>query len=161
MRFTTFVCSLALSMMVGCNAQPEIDLEAERSSLISADQAWYEAYSASDDPADAFIARVLDDATLLPPDNPLARGKEAIRAVIAGLEAMPGFSVTWRAEVADVGSGGDLGFTRGSYQMRMESPEGPITIDGKYLTIWKRQPDGTWMVAADMFNANGPPTSQS
>ena len=36
----------------------------------------------------------------------------------------------------------------------------PITIDGKYITVWKKQSDGTWRVTADMFNANGPPTPQ-
>jgi hypothetical protein len=53
-----------------------------------------------------------------------------------------------------------MGYTIGTYEMQMEGPDGPITIDGKYLTVWKRQPDDTWLVTADMFNANGPPTPQ-
>ena len=42
----------------------------------------------------------------------------------------------------------------------MEGPEDPISIDGKYMTVWKKQSDGTWRVTADMFNANGPPDPQ-
>jgi len=40
-----------------------------------------------------------------------------------------------------------------------KDPEGmPIRIDGKYLTVWQKQADGAWMITADMFNADGPPT---
>jgi ketosteroid isomerase-like protein len=158
MRITTALSSLTLMTVVGCTPQPAIDLDAERNAIMSADRAWAEAYAASDSPADAFVAQLTDDATLLPPDAPLAQGTEAIHAVISELEAMPGFSVTWGPDMAEVGSGGDLGFTIGNYQMQMEGPEGPMSIDGKYLTVWKKQLDGTWMVIADMFNAVGPPT---
>lgn len=99
----------------------------------------------------------MEDATLLPPDAPLAEGREAIRGVIEMLEGMPGFSVSWAPVAADVGSGGDLGYTRGTYEMTMDGPDGPMTIVGKYLTIWKKRADGTWMMTADMFNADAPP----
>lgn len=138
---------------------PEVDLDAERAALMQADRAWFEAYSRSDSPPDAFVNLVADETYLLPPDMPLARGKEAIRSIIAQLEAMPGFSITWSPSAAEVGGAGDLGFTIGAYEMRMDDPEGkPIRIDGKYLTVWRKQADDTWMVAADMFNADGPPS---
>jgi ketosteroid isomerase-like protein len=28
-------------------------------------------------------------------------------------------------------------------------------LPGYSLTVWKKQPDGTWKIAVDMFNANG------
>ena len=160
MRFTAVLSPLTFLTVVGCSPQPQIDVDAERDVLMNADRAWFEAYAASDNPADVFAAQFVDDGSLLPPDAPLAQGKEAVHAAITGLEAMPGFSVTWAPDAADVGSGGDLGFTRGSYEMTVDSPEGPVAINGKYLTIWKKQADGTWMVTADMFNANGPPIPQ-
>ncbi len=160
MRCTTALSSLSLVLAAGCTPQPTVDLDAERNALMSADRAWAEAYAASDSPAEAFVAQLVDDATLLPPDAPLAQGTEAIRTVINELEAMPGFSVTWGPDMAEVGSGGGLGYTIGSYQMQMEGPEGAMIIDGKYLTVWQKQADGTWMVIADMFNANGPPGTQ-
>ena len=40
--------------------------------------------------------------------------------------------------------------------MEFQDPEGnPVEIDGKFMTVWKKQPDGTWKIAVDMFNANG------
>ena len=164
MRKLLSVASVFLFLTAGCAApveepEPEVDLAAARASLMQADQAWFEEYSASDNRPDTFVNRVADDANLLPPDAPMARGKEAIRDVIAMLEAMPGFSISWSATAAEVGSAGDMGYTIGTYEIGMEDPEGtPIRIDGKYLTVWKKQSDGAWMVTADMFNADGPPS---
>ena len=164
MRKLLSVASVFLLLAVGCAPAgeapaPEVDLEAERASLMQADEAWFEAYSTSDNPADVFVTLVVDDAYFLPPDAPLARGKEAIRAIIADLEAMPGFSIAWGPLAAEVGSAGDLGFTIGAYEMTVDGPDGtPIRIVGKYLTVWEKQSDGTWMVAADTFNADGPPS---
>ena len=160
MRFSASLASLTLLMTVGCSSQPEVDLNAERNALMGADRAWFEAYSGSDSPADAFTDQLTDDAYFLPPDAPLAQGKEAIHALITELEAMPGMSLTWSPVAADVGSAGDLGFTIGTYEMKLDGPEGPISIDGKYMTVWKKQADGSWKVTADMFNPNGPPTPQ-
>ena len=154
----------SLLLTVGCASSeapaPDIDLEAERASLMMADRDWFQAYSMSDSPVDVFVEALLDDAHLLPPAAPLASGKDAVAAVIASLEAMPGFSIQWSPTLADVGGSVDLGYTMGTYEMRLEGPDGqPMKIDGKYITVWKKQADGSWKVTADMFNADGPPTS--
>ncbi len=154
MRVQAVLSSLALVLLAGCATPPPVDVDAERSALMDADRAWAEAYQASDDPAGTFVGQMVEDAVLLPPDAPLAQGREAIGNVIDMLEALPGFNVTWGPVAADVGSGGDLGYTRGTYRITMDSPDGPVTIDGKYITVWKKQADGRWMVTADMFNAD-------
>jgi len=163
MRGFRALASLFLLTVLGCSqptqAPPKIDLEAERASLMQADRAWSESQVASDTPVDVIAAQFIENAYLLAPDAPLIEGSEAIRAVFASLEATPEYSLSWEPIVAEVGGAGDLGYTIGSYEMHM-APEGPpITIVGKYMTIWKKQPDGTWRVAADMFNADGPPVS--
>lgn len=159
MRVEVALSSLAL-VLAGCATTPPVDLDAERSALMDADRAWAEAYAASDDPAGTFVAQMVDDAVLLPPDAPLAQGTEAIRNVIDMLEGLPGFNVTWGPVAADVGSGGDLGYTRGTYRITMDGPDGPISIDGKYITVWEKQADGRWLVTADMFNADAPTAPQ-
>ncbi len=164
MRNLLSVTSVCLLLALGCapaptppEPEPVVDLEAERASLMVADQAWFEAYSTSETPADVFAGNVVDDSYLLPPGAPMSKGRESIREAIAGLEAMDGFSITWAPSAAQVGGDAQMGYTIGTYEMKM-APEGsPITINGKYLTVWEKQTDGSWMVSADMFNANGPP----
>ena len=35
--------------------------------------------------------------------------------------------------------------------------DGPAADDGKYIEIWKRQADGSWKIAYDIFNSDLPP----
>jgi ketosteroid isomerase-like protein len=136
---------------------PPVDLEAERASLMAADKAWSQAYSTSETPVDVLVDQFVEGGAVLAPGGPIAQGKEAVRAAFTQLETIPGFDLTFAASSAHVGGGGDLGYTIGTYEMTL-APEGqPIHISGKYMTVWQKQ-DGVWMVAADMFNDNGPPS---
>ncbi|TFG66422.1 MAG: DUF4440 domain-containing protein [Gemmatimonadales bacterium] len=157
--FLLFVLGSGPLLVISCSpaAEPpaqKADLDAERAALMEADRAMFEAYSTSDSPLDALMAHFVDDANVLPPDAPMARDKAESRAVFAALEAMPGYSLTWSPSKGDAGGG--LGYTIGTYQIKVQDPEGnPLAIDGKYMTVWEKQPDGSWKVAVDMFNANG------
>lgn len=159
MRRLLALPALSLFLAFGCSpaAEPPVqdsDTGAERAALIEADRAMFEAYSTSDSPLDALMAHFADEADVLPPDAPIARGKEESRAVFAALEAMPGYALTWSPSRGDVS--GDLGYTIGTYRIEIQDPEGnPLAIDGKYMTVWRKQPDGTWKVGVDMFNADG------
>ncbi len=152
--------AVSLFLAIGCAsvADPpvqELDLQAERAALLEVDRGVLEAYSTSDTPLDTLFSFFTDDAIVLPPGAPMARGKQESRAVFAALEAMPGYSLTWSASMADVGGVADLGYTIGTYHMAFQDPAGnPVEIDGKFMTVWKKQPDGTWRIAVDMFNAN-------
>jgi len=153
----------AVCLVLGCAPVAEspverFDLDAERAALMAADDAFSEAYSASDDKLETISAIFLDDANVLAPDMPMARGKEASIAIFAALEVLPEYSLSWKAEIAEVGGAVDLGYTIGPYHMEFQDPEGnPVVIDGKFMTIWKKQPDGSWKIAVDMFNSDGPP----
>ncbi len=163
MRQPLVLVTVILLLASGCTAtgetpRQEADLEAQRASLLEADRALAEAYSTSDTPLDAVFAFFADDARVLAPDVPIALGWEASRAVFAKLEALPGYSLSWSPTTADIGSAADLGYTIGTYHMQLPDDDGnTVEVDGKYLSLWKRQPDGSWKIAVDMFNSDGPP----
>ena len=58
----------------------------------------------------------------------------------------PGFQLQWKPLGADAAASGDLGYTWGQYEAV------PSGRRGHYLTIWKRQKDGSWKVVADVGN---------
>ena len=163
MRQLLVLVAVILLLGLGCTAAVEtsgqdIDLEAERALLLETDRTQAEAYSTSETPLDTIFASFAEDARVLAPGIPMAEGWEASRAVFAKLEALPGYSLEYSPAMADVGGAADLGYTIGTYHMKLPGSDGSIAeIDGKYLTIWKRQPDGNWKVAVDMFNTDGPP----
>jgi uncharacterized protein (TIGR02246 family) len=53
---------------------------------------------------------------------------------------------------------GDIGLSRGSYNVALTPKAGGDKIiaepDGKALTIYERQSDGTWKILYDCFNSN-------
>ncbi|NIP18433.1 MAG: DUF4440 domain-containing protein [Xanthomonadales bacterium] len=134
-------------------AGPSADHDADRDSLLAADEAW----SQSVNDTEAFLSRFTDDASFMPAGAPLARG-DAIRATWEALVSNPGFSLEWTATGAEVARSGDLGYTIGSFRLVLEVDGTPMAMIGKFSTVWKRHEDGSWKVQVDCFNADGPPT---
>ena len=146
----TFLAAVLLGM--GC--APAANVEQERTALLDRDRAW----SQTPPDLDKFVSFFDTEASFLPPNMPIATGTDAIREVMAELVSLPGFSVRWSAVKADVGRAGDLGYTQGTYELTLNDPtENPVTEKGKYVTVWKKQADGQWMVVADIFNPDEAP----
>ncbi len=54
--------------------------------------------------------------------------------------------------VKDAGSDGDLGYVRGTVVLVVGGEQVPATV--RYVTLWKRQPDGAWRIAVDISSAS-------
>ena len=67
------------------------------------------------------------------------------------------YQLTWTPTDAMMGPSGDMGYTWGHYEGRSKDANGnPVLTSGRFITIWRRQPDGTWKVVLDA-GANEPP----
>ncbi len=84
-------------------------------------------------------------------DEPLV-GVDNIRLGMNKSFQTPGFKLTWDPTKAEfVGSGGDLGYTIGRYEVKFTGNDGkPQSDHGTYLTTWKKQKDGSWKVVSDI-----------
>ena len=144
-------------LAVGCGPDSQsvpdsrdVDMEEIR----RADLAWVAAQAS--DGLDGTMLFYLDDAVLLPPDSPMAIGKEAIRKASATIDS-PGFSVSWKPMKIEVARSGDMAYSIDTFEGTGVDSEGsPIPVKGKAIVIWKKQPDGSWKVAADMFSPDSP-----
>jgi len=84
------------------------------------------------------------------------KGKAAIAKAIAS--DFTNSDLVWHANKAGVARSGELGYTSGTYEMRFKNAAGKMVLDkGKYLTVWKKQGNGSWNVLFDMFNTDLPP----
>jgi len=147
-------CSIVL-LAVGCNQRSAEMRAADEESLRKADIAWSK--TAENKQVDELVAYFLDDAVLLPSNEPMTTGKEDIRKMVSGMFSLPGFAFKWQPTKVDVSSSGDLAYTLGTYESSIDGPDGKPMMDrGKYATVWKKQPDGSWKVAVDMFNSDMP-----
>jgi uncharacterized protein (TIGR02246 family) len=136
-------------------ASPPDTRAADERAVREADAAWSKAAAAKD--VEAYLSFFAEDALALPPNAPMLTGKESIRKRMSELMANPGFSESWQASKAEASRGGDLAYTVGTYQLTLNDAKGkPVTDRGKYVTVWKKQPDGKWKAVADMGNSDLP-----
>lgn len=96
-----------------------------------------------------------DNARLLPPNSQLLEGKSAIGAFFqsmldAGVKSL-------ELESLDVLEAGDVTIDVGRYRLSME-PAGAGLIEdvGKYVVVFRRQPDGSHRMIIDTFNSDLP-----
>jgi len=100
----------------------------------------------------AFEHFAAPDVAFIDTDPRHYRGLEAVRARIG--PDQPGVTLTWSATFTDVSDDGTLGYNYGRYESRRVVAGGKDSVHtGWFLTIWKRQPDGTWRYVMD----NGSP----
>jgi ketosteroid isomerase-like protein len=83
-------------------------------------------------------------------------GTDAVRALYDEQQRAGG-TLNWRPVYADAVDSGDLGFTIGESVFTGRGANGTVVQRfGKYLTIWRKQPDGDWRFVVD--GGNGSPT---
>lgn len=82
------------------------------------------------------------------------RGLEAIRGAVASLDEA-GFTLTWEPLRAQGSDDGTLGYTVGRYESRTVLGADTTVARGLYVSIWRRQPDGTLKVVMDLGNPVG------
>ena len=101
----------------------------------------------------AVAATYTDDAVLMPPNGPSVEGRANIQTFF---ESFPPLSEFNLSNVETTGRG-DLAYVRGTYKMTI-APEGRDTFgdSGKYLEIRRKQADGSWLIARDMFSSDLP-----
>ncbi len=97
----------------------------------------------------AFAATVAPDGVIF--GNPqLVIGPQAVEDFFS---RGAGSSLSWQPVFASVAPSRDLGFTIGEYTSTGRGPTGAaVQRFGKYLTVWRLQPDGTWKFVVDGGN---------
>jgi ketosteroid isomerase-like protein len=60
------------------------------------------------------------------------------------------YQLSWTPQGAQMGPSNDMGFTWGHYEGHSKDKNGePVVISGRYFTVWKKLPNGSWKVALD------------
>jgi len=105
--------------------------------------------------AEAYLEFLAPDAMLLPEGELPIQGRDAIKVHQA---AGPEGVLLWKPRAVEVASSGDVGYTWGTCEFRRSNPEGRQAVRyGKYLTAWKKQPDGSWKAQLLIRNSSPAP----
>jgi ketosteroid isomerase-like protein len=126
---------------------------ASEAALMQTSRNWAKAAATGN--ADSALAYWTDDAVVLEPDQPALVGKSAIRRMVVGSMKDPKFSITWEPERAVISESGDMGYLIEHNRVTFtDSSKKVRTVYGKAVTIWKKEPNGTWKCVVDTFNGN-------
>ena len=102
----------------------------------------------------AVSAGYTEDAVLVFPNEPAVEGRVAIQAFFELFPSITQFEPT----IVQMDGRGDLAFVRATYAMTyiVEGTPEPIHDRGQYVEIWRKQPDGKWLIAVDISNSDLP-----
>jgi ketosteroid isomerase-like protein len=133
----------------GAVAAPGVDEAALRAQTTS----WIKAFNNGD--AKAMTAQYADDALLLPPGAPGAKGKTAIMAYfVKELAGAKTAGVVFATDPqTDVGVSGNMGWESGTYKVLIK---GAVVETGKFLSVSEKK-EGKWHYIRDTWNADAPP----
>jgi ketosteroid isomerase-like protein len=96
---------------------------------------------------ESFLAYIAEDGLLFRP-GAINGKKWMLEHPIPPSQKRP--LLSWRPAFADVAAAGDLGYTFGPWEFKDDiADEKPVGY-GHFVTVWKKQADGTWKFAVDL-----------
>lgn len=148
------VPAAAALLLAACKPQPLS--QADQDAVRAVNAAFTAAVNA--DNLSGMSAVFADDATLNANNMPPAVGAAAVRQTWKALHDSASAKLT--TTVTKVDGEGDLAYTTGTYHLvlTMRSTHADLPAeDGKFVTVAKRQSDGSWKWVVDTWNANAMP----
>jgi ketosteroid isomerase-like protein len=136
------VLCLSASGMTALAQKP--DITAAQAEIMKADEDFNQ--SVVDRNQERFLSLIADGATFGGGTPNEQRGKDSISKAWSVFFDPKGPTLTWHPSKAEVLAGGDVGYTTGFSERR--APNGAVN-KGNYLTVWKKQQNGSWKVIYD------------
>jgi ketosteroid isomerase-like protein len=165
MKSTHLALVMAVVALAGCNGakrehkQAAADPAAVEKELKTIEGGWEKDYQARD--VDKAVAHYSDDAAVANPGMALASDEVSRKMAISQFLSDPSMKVTFASDRVGVAQSGELAYTRGHYAIETTDPKTKQskTDTGSYLTVWKKQSDGSWKAVED-FVTPGAPAAQ-
>jgi len=139
------VITYILITLTGCPASPVNNEPSWKDSVLKTDKEFSE-LSKQKGMKKAFIEYIDDDGVLLRPGYLPIIGANAIQYLTETNDSL--FTLTWVPSSAQVAASGDLGYTYGLYNLSFKD----TTLQGTYISIWKKKKNGKWKFVLDSGN---------
>jgi ketosteroid isomerase-like protein len=141
--------------VIAANTPAPVNPAAIELTVRSADMEWAKAAGAHS--LTAIVSYYSDGAVMLPPNAPMATDAVSIRKQWAAM-LTPDVDATWTPGRVEVATAGDLVYDVGTYTAitRATKKTAGSTDTGKYMSIWKKQADGSWKVTSQIWNSDLP-----
>ena len=142
------LASTVLAMPLGATAS------SDQEALMQVSRDWSKAAATGN--VDAMVSYWADDAVVMPPGQAALSGKAAIRAYVESSLKIPGFTISWEPQSASVQGG--QGYLIEKNRVTFTGEKGElVTVNGKAVTVWRKNADGQWKCVVDIWNDDAPP----
>lgn len=155
MRSAHLILAAPILLLLACGPrqQPAVDQETVAAAIEQAGARFADLFNRG--AIDTLATMYATDAIVLPPNTDPVRGLDSIRTFWAGARQQGLKAVQLR--MTDVAVSGDFAVETGAYTLTIQPGSGTAMTDrGKYVVVWRRQPDGSWKLFRDIFNTNMP-----
>ena len=149
-RARPLLVPLLITMLaVACSTPgPVVDNAATEGEIRQLTLDWVAAEASNN--ADSALAFLWEDATMQPPGAPAIQGHAALRAAYESVTF-----VSLAAGSTITRASGDLAAIWGPLTVVIEGPNGPVTLEQKFVAVWERR-GGKWKVIENSWNDNAP-----
>lgn len=157
------VTLVTFATVLGCaqpSPTPSGNTEADRQTITQVREQEIALFSAGN--IDNVLAVFTDDLVLMPPNEPVLVGKDAARSWLQEMYRQFKIEGTYTS-VSDLTVAGDWAFERMAFTLKLTPTGGGAAVEdvGKGFHIYRRQGDGAWKIAQDIWNSDKPvPGSQ-
>lgn len=156
-RWSTLIAVLLVPLACAPKAPPPPDTAADEASLRAAQER--ELATLASGNVDSMLTNYTDDVVMMPPGEAAVTGTAGVRAWVEAMAKQ--MTMTGRYDSADVTVSGDLAVVRYTGELTITpTAKGakPMTEKIKGLHVFRRQPDGGWKIAQDVWNVDPAPT---
>lgn len=149
-------------IIAGCSAPAgetanQVDIAGAKRAVATVEGDWNRAFHSKN--LEALVAPYASDAVFVLPGMPPQVGSRAIRDVYAKALKDPNFDVTLTSERMEIAQAGDLAVSQGHLSMKGSDPvtkQSVVTMTGSYVTVFRKQADGSWKAIQDWVAADPP-----
>jgi len=157
--FTLLIVTVVISTILSCKQEnknsekEEMPKSATLEELGQMNRDFAKALTAKDAVAAAIVYD--ENASLLPPNEPIVTGRTNIQAYWQG--AIDAGIIDATVKTIDAKSEGNLGYEIGTFTMRFHGAKNDTIVEvGKYTEILERNKEGKWISTYGMWSSNKP-----
>lgn len=156
-----------LLLIAGCSRAPvatepgEDALDSEIAVLRQLEEDLAAAWGARD--AGRIVSYYATDAFVQLAGRPIIDQIDAIRHEVSTMIQDPALALTWTVDTIEIGSGGDIAWSRGRYSSTYTDPATSrvMSENGNFVNTYRKVNDGSWKVVADVPTPSGPAVAKS
>src|SRR5579864_5130823 len=116
-----FFLIVAMLFCASCRQEPP-DLEAAKAAVMQTSRDWAKVAATGD--LEKTLSYWADSAILIQPGQPLLKGKQDIRQMVASSFKTPGFRIVWDPQHCDISPNGDMAWLLETSQISINDSTG-------------------------------------